>query len=184
MEDKWKEFFEKSKPQFRNEFDLPKGHEERFLEKLNQQKSLSKKVSINYWKIAAVLIPICMLSIYFVLEFDSEPKQTKVNLADYSPQLGEAENYFAYMIKEKVKEVKSLENPENKKLVDHSLNELDTLQKNYTQLLKDLKQSGGNPQVIKSIMTNLQLQIEVLESVLNRIEIKQEIKQTSDENIF
>ncbi|SMC65999.1 hypothetical protein SAMN06296427_105160 [Moheibacter sediminis] len=184
MEDKWKEFFEKSKLQFRNEFELPKGHEERFLQKLNEQESTKKKVTINYWKIAAVLIPICMLSIYFVLEFDSESKPTQVNLADYSPELGEAENYFAYMIKEKVKEVKALENPENKKLVDHSLNELDALQKNYTQLLKDLKQSGGNPQVIKSVMTNLQLQIEVLESVLNQIEIKQEIKQTSDENIF
>lgn len=184
MEDKWKEFFEKSKPSFRNEFDLPKGHEERFLQKLNQQKSSKKKTTLNYWKIAAVLIPICMLSIYFVLEFDSEPKNTEVNLADYSSELGEAENYFAYMIKEKVKEVKALENPENKKLVEHSLNELDVLQKNYNQLLKDLKQSGGNPQVIKSVMTNLQLQIEVLESVVNQIEIKQEIKNSSDENLF
>lgn len=184
MEDKWKDFFQKSKPQFQHEFELPKGHEERFLQKLNQQKSTKKKNTINYWKIAAVLIPICMLSIYFVLEFDSEPKQTEVNLAEYSPELSQAENHFSYIINEKVKEVNSLKNPENKFMIENSLKELDSLQSNYNQLLKDLKQSGGNPLVVKSVMTNLQLQLKVLESVFNQIEIKQEIKKTTNENIL
>lgn len=183
MDDKWKEFFEKSKVELQQEHTLPKGHEERFLQKLKAG-SNERRLTFNYWKVAAVLIPIFMLSVYFVLEYDQKPEQTDVNLAEYSPELGEAENYFAYMIKEKVKEVESLKNPENKQLVEHSLNELDSLQFNYSQLLKDLKQSGGNPQVIKSVMTNLQLQIEVLESVLNQIEINQEIKKSTNENIL
>lgn len=183
MDDKWKEFFEKSKVELQGEFVLPKGHEDRFLQKLKAGSS-ERKFTLNYWKVAAVLTPLFMLSVYFVLEYDSEPKQTEATLAEYSPELSEAENYFAYMIREKVKEVESLKNPENKSLVEHSLNELDSLQFNYSQLLKDLKQSGGNPQVIKSVMTNLQLQIEVLESVLNQIEINQEIKKTTNENIL
>lgn len=183
MEDKWKDFFEKSRTEIQQQFELPKGHEERFLQKLNQQ-SANQKSSFNYWKIAAVLIPICMLSIYFVLEFETAPQQTQMSLAEYSPELSEAENHFAFMINEKVKEIKSLQNSDNKHMIDHSLNELDSLQSNYNQLLKDLKQSGGNPLVIKSVVTNLQLQLEVLESVLNQIEFKQEIKKTTNENIF
>lgn len=183
MEDKWKDFFEKSKSELQPEFELPQGHEQRFLQKLNAQKA-QKKSGFNYWKIAAVLIPVLMLSVYFALEFQPESKQSQVNLAQYSPELGEAENYFAYMIDQKVKEVESMKTSENKTMVEYSLNELDSLQTNYNQLLKDLKQSGGNPQVIKSVMTNLQLQIKVLESVLNQIEIKQEFKKPSDENIF
>ncbi len=183
MEDKWKDFFEKSKPEIQQEFDLPKEHEKRFLQKLKSESSRNK-FSLNYWKVAAVLIPVFMLSIYFTMEFNSKPKQADVNLAEYSSELSEAENYFAYTIKEKVKEVKALKNPENKLMVENSLNKLDSLQKNYNQLLIDLKQSGGNPQVIKSVMMNLQLQIEVLESVFNQIEIKQEIKQSSNENIL
>lgn len=184
MEDKWKEFFEKSKPQFRSEFDLPKGHEERFLQKLNQQQKSKPKPSFNYWKVAAILVPVLMLSAYFVLEFESEPKQAEINLAEYSPELSQAENHFSYIINEKVKEVKSLNTGENKKLVENSLNQLDSLQSNYNQLLKDLKQSGGNPLVVKSVMTNLQLQMQVLETVISQIEFKQEIKKTTNENIL
>lgn len=183
MEDKWKDFFEKSKPEFKPEFELPEGHEQRFLQKLSTQKA-QKESGFNYWKIAAVLVPVLMLSVYFVLEFNRNPEQPSADLSQYSPELGEAESYFAYMINEKVKEVKSLKNPENRTMVEHSLNELDSLQHNYNQLLIDLKQSGGNHQVVKSVMMNLQLQIEVLESVLNQIEIKQEFKKSSDENIL
>lgn len=183
MEDKWKDFFEKSKPEFQDEFELPLGHEERFLRKLNKNKERIK-FRLDLWKVAAVLVPALMLAVYFALEFQSEPTGEKLDLAEYSPELGEAENYFAFVVSEKVKEVKSLKNPENKVLIEDSLHELDLLQKSYIQLLADLKQSGGNPQVIKSVMMNLQLQIEVLESVLNQIEFKQEIKNTTDENLF
>src|SRR5690606_33346168 len=105
-----------------------------------------------------------------------------VNLAEYSPELGEAENYLAYVVKEKTEQVKSLQNKENQDIINHSLNELDSLQTNYNQLLMDLKESGGNPLVIKSVVVNLQLQVEVLESVMNQIEINQEIKQNYNEN--
>lgn len=183
MEDKWKDFFERSKSEFQSEFELPLGHEQRFLQKLNAQKAY-KEPGFNYWRIAAVLIPVLMLSVYFALEYKPETEPAPISLAQYSPELGEAENHFAYMIEQKVKEVESLKTPENQAMVEYSLSELDSLQTNYNQLLKDLKQSGGNPQVIKSVMTNLQLQIKVLESVVSQIEIKQEFKKSSDENIF
>ena len=176
MEDKWKEIFKSNKAFFQDEFTVPEGHEERFLAKLRECGE-AKTSGFNYWKVAAVLVPLLMLGVYFYLEFapfKSQPE--KVELAEYSPDLGEAENYLAYVVKEKTNEINQLKNPENQELINYSLNELDSLQSNYNQLLNDLEESGGNPQVIKSVVVNLQLQVEVLESVLKQLEFKQEIK--------
>gem|GEM_PF-1095677 len=183
MEDKWKDIFKKNRELLRDEFPLPSGHEERFLVKLNEYHRVAPKSRFNYWKVAAIFVPLLMLSAYFFFEFNpSENAVQEVNLSEYSPELGEAENYLAYVVKEKTKQVESLKNKENKTIINHSLSELDSLQMNYNQLLVDLKESGGNPQVIKSIVTNLQLQVEVLESVMNQLEIKHEIKQNYNEN--
>jgi len=183
MEDKWKDIFKKNKELIQDEFTLPAGHEERFLAKLNEYHGVLSKPRFNYWKMAAIFVPLFMLSAYFFLELNpSRESAHEVNLSEYSPELGEAENYLAYVVKEKTKQVESLKNKENKAIINHSLNELDSLQSNYNQLLADLKESGGNPQVIKSVVTNLQLQVEVLESVMNQIEINQELKQNYNEN--
>jgi len=183
MEDKWKDIFKKNRELIQDEFSLPAGHEDRFLAKLNEYHQVSSKPKLNYWKVAAIVVPLCMLSAYFFLEFNPlKQSAPEVNLSDYSPELGEAENYLAYVVKEKTKQVQSMKNKENQTIINHSLNELDSLQSNYNQLLIDLKESGGNPQVIKSVVTNLQLQVEVLESVMNQIEINQEIKQNYNEN--
>lgn len=183
MEDNWKEIFKKNRELFQNEFTLPAGHEDRFLTKLNRHHRDLRERSFNYWKVAAVLIPLLMLSAYFFLELNpSRRSEPEVSLSEYSPELGEAENYLAYVVREKTKQVESMKNQENQTIINHSLNELDSLQSNYNQLLMDLKESGGNPQVIKSVVTNLQLQVEVLESVMNQIEINQEIKQNYNEN--
>jgi len=183
MEDKWKDIFKKNRELIQDEFTLPAGHEERFLAKLNEYHGVSSKPRFNYWKVAAIFVPVFMLSAYFFLEFNHSQKPAgEINLSEYSPELGEAENYLAYVVKEKTKQVESLKNKENQTLINHSLNEIDSLQSNYNQLLMDLKESGGNPQVIKSVVTNLQLQVEVLESVMSQIEINQEIKQNYNEN--
>lgn len=183
MKDNWKETWANNKDALQPHYQLPKGHEDRFLKKLNQHKNKEKK-SINLWKYAAVITPIFMLSIYFVLESREMEQNNPIEVREYSADLGEATDHFSYIISEKVKEVKAQKTPENAQMIDKSLNELKSLQENYNKLLLDLKESGGNPQVIKSIMLNLNLQIKILESVLNQIEFKQELKQHPNENIY
>ncbi len=185
MEDKWKNIFDQNKDLIREEFPLPSGHEKRFFDKLEQNFPAVEKLRFNYWKVAAVMIPILMLSTYYWLEMRPENVQNNsVTLAEFSPELGEAENQLAYIVEMNVKKVKSLENTDNQDLVNTSLSKLDMLQKDYNHLLIDLKQSGGNPQVMKSVLMNLQLQVEVLESVLTQINTIQEFKNNQDETIF
>lgn len=185
MEDNWKKIFEDNKEKIREEFTLPSGHEKRFLDKLEQEFPLVEKPKFNYWKVAAVLIPLMMLSIYYWTEMRPENTDNQsFTLAEISPELGEAENQLAYLVEVNVKKVKSMETEENRELVDNSLNQLQNLQRDYNHLLDDLKESGGNPQVMKSVLMNLQLQVEVLETVLNQINTIQEFKHNQNETIL
>ncbi len=185
MEDKWKHIFNQNKDRIQEEFSLPVGHEKRFLDKLNQQNQKTQTSNFNYWKVAAVLIPLLMLSVYFWTEFRTEPLlDSNTTLAAYSPELGEAENYLSYLVEMNVKQIKSMETAENQELVDNSLSKLDLLQKDYNRLLLDLKESGGNPQVMKSVLMNLQLQVKVLEQVLDHMNSIQEFKNNNNETLF
>ena len=105
-------------------------------------------------------------------------------LAEFSPELGEAENHLSYLVEMNVEKVKAMETGENRDLVENSLLQIQNLQSDYNYLLKDLKESGGNPQVMKSVLMNLQLQVEVLEKVLMRIQTIQEFKNNPNETIL
>lgn len=186
MEDKWKDIIGQNKEKFQQEFTLPKGHEDRFMSKLKEQNKQQQKVQINYWKVAAIFIPIAMLATYFFLEFSPTTNETLENdriLAAYSPDLNEAENHFSYIVQQKIEEVKALETPDNRLFIDHSMTSLNELQKDYNRLLIDLKESGGNAQVVRSILQNLQFQVELLENVLTQIESIQNLKTKQNETI-
>ncbi len=185
MKDNWKEIFDQNKELIREDFSVPSGHEKRFFEKLEKHFPNVENPKYNYWKVAAVLVPLLMLSVYFWSELKPETsKNQPYTLAEFSPELGEAENQLSYLVEMNVKKVKSMETDENQDLVNHSLSQLNLLQKEYNKLLLDLKESGGNPQVMKSILMNLQLQVDVLEQVLTKINTIQELKNNTDETIF
>lgn len=185
MEDNWKHIFIQNKEKIQEEFSLPTGHEKRFLDKLNQQSPKTQRPGFNYWKVAAVLIPLLMLSVYFWTEFRTETiSNSAPTLAFYSPELGEAETQLNYLVEMNVKQIKSAQTEENQELVDNSLSQLDLLQKDYNRLLVDLKESGGNPQVMKSVLLNLQLQVGILEKVSTQINTIQEFKNNNNETLF
>lgn len=186
MEDKWKEIFRENKGKIQEDFPVPDGHESRFLAKLNTKNNQQSSPSFNFWKVAAILIPLLMLATYFVLEFNpktSEQPNSEVLLANYSQDLNEADNQLSFIVQQKIEEVKSLQTPENKQFIHKSLQGIENLQKDYNRLLIDLNQSGGNSQVVRSILLNLQLQVELLENVLVQIETIQEFKTTQNETI-
>lgn len=185
MQDNWRKIFEDNKEEFREEFQLPSGHEKRFLGKLDREFPAVEKPKFNYWKVAAVLIPLMMLSIYYWVEMRPEKIENPTfTLAEFSPELGEAENHLSYLVEMNVEKVKAMETGENRDLVENSLLQIQNLQSDYNYLLKDLKESGGNPQVMKSVLMNLQLQVEVLEKVLMRIQTIQEFKNNPNETIL
>lgn len=186
MDDKWKEFFNENKEDIQEKFMLAEGHENRFENKLKQFSEVSnQKNSFNYWKVAAVLIPLVMGFAYYFIEWkpDHQKEQTVI-LADYSKELSQTQNQLSSLVEQKIEKVNSMKNRENKDLINKSLGDLHVLQNEYNQLLADLKESGGNTQVINSILLNLELQVNILETVMNQIQTLQEFKDKSNETYF
>lgn len=71
----------------------------------------------------------------------------------------------------------------NQGMIDDSFKKLTALQTEHQEILKDLQESGGNPQVIQSILLNLQLQIEILQQTLDNISHHEEINSHPNESL-
>lgn len=182
MEDHWKKILKANKQHIQPEFELPEGHEKRFLARLNANKQA--KPPVNYWRIAAVFIPLFLLSIYYWLEIRPE-KTTKhaVELADYSLELNEASDHLSFIVEQKSERLMDLMESNNQGMIDDSFKKLTALQTEHQEILKDLQESGGNPQVIQSILLNLQLQIEILQQTLDNISHHEEINSHPNESL-
>ncbi|MEP5913942.1 MAG: hypothetical protein ABJ277_10760, partial [Flavobacteriaceae bacterium] len=130
--------FEKLQGDF--DFEDPKnGHQERFLERLNQTDGvvhLNKRKTL-WWKplsIAASIVLICLLGLKV---FNTTPS-IKEQVVEISPEVSQTEFYFASLIEEQVQLLKDEKSPETKKLVEDTLFQLDKLETNYSNLEQEL----------------------------------------------
>src|SRR5699024_9942169 len=160
-------------------FELPEGHEIRFKEKLNLC-FLEKEKKFSWIKIAAILIPLFFISGYALLNLTT----SEDILADYSPELSEAESYMNYQIKLRKEKLKDLKNEENQLIIENSLQEINNLKNDYQLLLEDYKKSNGNEQLKIFILSNLDIQIEILENYIQKIDYLNHYKSEYHENIL
>lgn len=167
------------KQHYNSAFELPKGHERRFEEKLNLHFPKKDK-NFSWIKIAAVLIPLFLISGYILWI----PTTSKDVLANYSPELSEAESYMNYQISLKKEKLKHLKNEENQLIIENSLQEINNLKNDYQLLLEDYKKSNGNKQLKVFILSNLDIQIEILENSIQKIDYLNHYKSEYHENIL
>lgn len=151
-------------------YEVPEGHEKRFKEKLNLHFP-EKRNTHPLLKIAAVLIPILFILGYFTLNpvFTEKEKPLDI-LATYAPELFEAQCYMNHQIQLKQNELTQLQNPQNEVYLQKTFNELTRLREDYQLLLEDFKLSNGNNQLQIFILSNLNLQMELIENTLSEIE--------------
>jgi uncharacterized protein YqiB (DUF1249 family) len=69
-------------------------------------------------------------------------------------------------------------------MVTDALGQLALLEKDYESLKKDLVKSGYNQQVIYAMISNFQSRINLLKTVLEKIEKTQELKITQKNEII
>lgn len=162
------------------------GHENRFLEKLKQQKFETRnsggklRMLWSPWvAVAAGLMLILMLaggSLGSGLLTDS------ADLAGISPEMKETQEFYTSLIKTELEKVQSASTPETEAIVNDALAQMEKLDKDYENLKKDLKNSGQDKRVIFAMISNLQQRIDVLNNVLQRIEKINELKNPDNEN--
>ena len=160
MEQDLREMFKKEKEG--KKFVINKGHEERFLDKLNREIPKDKKYYKPWLGIAASLV--VLISIGFGLLFfndndniktkivdkgSNDKKDTEFTFGDLSPDLKKVENYYVANIN--IELAKLEVSPDTKDLIDSFMEQLNNLNLEYKTLNLELKELGPNDQTITII---------------------------------
>jgi len=161
--------------------ELPQGHKKRFKARLSGQKR-----SFPWLRVAAVLI-VAVLSGVIVHQnstffradeqmVEKDDTDKEVNLENISPELATLEDYYETSIQLKIA---NLENSGSfQEMVKTYFNELEILEKEYKSLKQQLLSAGTQGAVIQSMIENLQLRLELLQELDQRIN---ELKQLKNE---
>jgi len=169
----------------KGEFDINtpnKGHENRFLDRLkaNDVVSIDSKKSSSFnWKpflaIAASLV-IC-----FAVFTTTQNEPEALDLASVSPELSETQDFFTATIENELKKLNKERSPLTEQIITDALEQIQLLETDYQKLKNDLTESGNDQRVIYAMISNFQNRIDILNTVLEKIEtIKQLKNHTND----
>lgn len=176
-----KDLFSTEKTQ---EFTMKKGHEERFLKKLNKEFNASEKYKPSFLKMAAaaIVLPIVLgiglLGYFDLMEHavietsitDNDNKQLKapgLSLGDLSPDLKKVETYYIANINLEISQLEI--SNDNRVLINTYMAKLGDLNKEYIALNNELNTIGPNDQTISALINNLQLRLQLLHRLKNKL---------------
>lgn len=168
-----------------NEFDVEVpniGHQQRFLDKLNNQNKVAdvQPSKRHFWKplLSVAASVVILLGLFLGIQTESNAK----DLASISPEMAETQSFFTATISDELDKLKGETSPETKILVDDALKQLELLEAEYDKLKTDLSESGDDQRVIYAMISNFQNRIELLQDVLQKIEEVKQLKQNINEN--
>lgn len=171
MEDKLNTFFKDNN----FDVDVPRfGHIDRFEKRLNPQE---KKKSFSYKWMSVAASVILLIGIWMGSNFTDNT----LLLADVSPEMKETETFFVTTIKQELKEIEKYRNPTTERVIEDALNQLETLEDKYKELVKDLNKSFNDRRVVYAMISNYQNRIEILQNVLLQIDEIKKLKVKNDE---
>lgn len=151
--------------------DMPKNHQDRFLDKLDSALPEQKPTKFGWLKIAASIVVLLGASFGAFKHFESPviddtPKivntktvETKT-LGDISPGLKKVEDYYLASINLEL--AKMTYTPETKELFDGYLNQLNELDKEYQKLSLELTEFGPSELTVNALIDNLKLRLNLL----------------------
>lgn len=161
--------------------ETPQGHQKRFLDRLNPPQAAPKRIPLWKWgSIAAAITLLVILGAGFI----ATPVSQEADLASVSPEMEQTQSFFTATITSEIRALKKFESPENKKLIQDALTNVEKLEVAYQQLKKDLVESGNNKRVINAMILNFQNRIVILEQVSETIETIKTLKQQTNETFL
>jgi len=165
--------------------ELKANHRARFEERLEQMHTPKKTTNFFFLKIAATVLVLVSVG-YFALKTNSvevdQPVNTAkiVNLSSVSPEMKQIEDYYTGAINY---EIASLEiTPENQAILDDYLDKIGKLDEDYKRLNKELSEKGINEKTVNAMITNLQLRLQLLLQLKDRLNEMKTSKNKENEN--
>lgn len=150
---------------------MSKGHEARFLKKLEEElpKDTPKNM-FTFFNVAASVVLLIGLTYggYKLVNFNQNtviPEVTTNTVAaktigDVSPQLKKVEDYYLASINLELSKMKITS--ENKELFDGYLARLEDLNNEYNRLTEELIEAGPNEQTVNALIDNLKFRLNLL----------------------
>ncbi|SNR15281.1 hypothetical protein [Tenacibaculum jejuense] len=143
--------------------ELSQNHEARFLNKL-EEAFPEKKKSFQWLYAVASIVVLLGLGIKFYpnhIESTKENVETEqVNLGEISPEMKKIEDYYLTAINYEIASLNETQN--NKALLDEYFEKISKLDTDYKRLNQKLKKEGITNKTINSLITNLQLRLQLL----------------------
>jgi uncharacterized protein involved in exopolysaccharide biosynthesis len=181
---------------------LQKGHQNRFEAKLEKAfpQEMKQKESPNKFmilKIAAILVVAFGIGFIFFNNNDlfngeqvvdtetvvpeekeeTVPVKKEYQLSDVSPEFKKIENY--YLASLNIELAKLEVNDENRALVDSFMTQLAELDEEYQRLNAEISETGLNESGVEALISNLQLRLELLLKLKNKLK---DINQSKNKN--
>jgi len=163
-----------------NDFDIHEpheNHEARFLQKIKPKKNNT----ISLWKWMSVAASI-ILFIGFSLGSYHQKKQ--FDLANVSPKMKEAQDFFVMTIRQELNEIEKYRNLDNENIIEDALDKIEELEKNYDVFKLELKTQENERLIIQRMITNYQQRLLVLENLLLQLESLNTITKTTKHDEF
>jgi hypothetical protein len=86
------------------------------------------------------------------------------------------------MVSRQVQELRQLENPQTRPLIEDTLKQLEALDRSYRQLEEDLLAGGNSKMILGAMIQNFQTRISLLQEVMKEAERVNQFKNQTDEN--
>lgn len=176
MQQDLRELFKKEGKEQKHTF--RKGHETRFVDRLERELPQKKKTKYLVFKIAASLVLLMTLG-YLGFEKYAQEDPIKVtvveknqttngiSLGDLSPDLKKVESYYVANINFELSKLDVSD--ENKGFTDSYMLQLSELNTEYKKLNTELNQLGPNDHTISALIENLQLRLQLLQKLKKKL---------------
>ncbi|MCO5723816.1 hypothetical protein [Robiginitalea marina] len=161
--------------------EAPEGHRERFLQRLESGSTPGTGRGQPWWRhlsVAAAAVLLLAATAFLWLPGPSLEQQ----VAEISPEVSQTSNYFAGMVSRQVQELRQLESPQTRPLIEDTLKQLEALDRSYRQLEEDLLAGGNSKMILGAMIQNFQTRISLLQEVMKEAERVNQFKNQTHEN--
>lgn len=162
------------------------GHKERFQDMLEQ---IAKKQTRQQPKIRTLWGPFLGIAASIALAivlFGNIHLNNRAggigDLASVSPEMKETQDFYTSVIQRELKNIEAEKSPETETIITDALTQMEKLETEYSELKKDLVNSGQDRRVIYAMISNFQQRIDLLNNVLTQIENIKSLKTQSHES--
>lgn len=189
-----------------NKEELPSGHRNRFLEKLEKAEGTLHaedeeplpKTAHSYkddstqkgrvismttwvkWSLVAGLAFILGISGLNLIQTAPQPE----GLESVSPEMAQAQDFFTSTINLELERLNKAQSPQTERIIADTKTGLKKLEVEYIEIKKDFKVNKNSKAVIAAMIQNFQSRISLLETAQAQIEQLNRLKENDNENLL